>query len=395
MPEPPVEIVDKRGDVYLDICRTQIEMVAKSILVSSHVLILCSGYFQRCFEGGFGESKKFKDNTKKGRKTRITLNEDNPRVMLILCRAIHHQAQNTPGIKTLKSLWDHCDKYDCVASLKPFYRGWVREHMDALMSPLWWSVPTTLSETKSAIDLLHLLNLAYRFDLAQEFAQLSSYLILHDFQGIRKSENDVVENFEGIVTPHSLVGFTTANDGLAWVDYIQREILKSFDIKLDRLIRNYPQNDQFIKSFLMPKNRPSAHFLSDTFINYSRLLMDTPEGKISRYMQDLAAEARLCLQCVKEEGREVPTDYCGHRRLCLQCHQLRPTRKTCTVCDNKARDRETCIMSWARQSGINIRSVEEYSDPEFESKSESEAEPDLHTGKGRHDESASDTSDSD
>jgi hypothetical protein len=161
MSTPPLEIVDKRGDVYLDICRIKGENILKSILVSSHVLVLCSGYFQRCFEGKFSESEKFQNNIKNGQKTHITLNEDDPEIILILCRALHHQAQDTPNIKALKSLWKHGDKYDCIISLRPLYRGWVREHMDALISPSWWGIPTRRSEIKNAKDLLHLLKFAY------------------------------------------------------------------------------------------------------------------------------------------------------------------------------------------------------------------------------------------
>ncbi len=130
-----LQIVDPDGDVILKIgaeyrpaTNLQQEPNPMRILASSQILMSSSPFFAAMLGGRFAEAQI--PFTKESPPT-INLPEDDPEVMMLYCKCIHHGCPDTecsswsdnillPGLVKL------CDKYDCLGSIHP----WLDPKMD-------------------------------------------------------------------------------------------------------------------------------------------------------------------------------------------------------------------------------------------------------------------------
>lgn len=150
--------VDPEGDIYLEIENSL-------ILVSSKVLSLASPVFSTMLNSHFRERLAGQQGLEK---PRITLQEDDAPTMELICRVLHHCADNVPEVleeDMIVEIVEHCDKYDCAAPLKAWVTTWI------------WGTYHGLDESDRGSS--GLLLAAYVFDRAKAFSVISMSVIMH------------------------------------------------------------------------------------------------------------------------------------------------------------------------------------------------------------------------
>lgn len=150
-------ILAKRGDVILCVGKDD-ERV--KLLVSASLMSFASSVFEVMFDGRFFEGQGLSPANPR----EVSLPDDDPQSMSLLCRIIHMQTADIPPQLEVVALADFavlCDKYNCIDSVRPWGRVWVLELLPK---------PATQGYEK-------LLMIAYVLDLPDEFYKVTQSLL--------------------------------------------------------------------------------------------------------------------------------------------------------------------------------------------------------------------------
>ena len=117
--EPEQFDLDPDGDLILVVDGQN----AERFLVSSKILSLASPVFSKMLGPNFREGTQMADSTC----PTISLHDDDPLAMITMLGAFHYKERD-PEIpmtaEELAVLAIHCDKYDCVKTVKPWILTW-------------------------------------------------------------------------------------------------------------------------------------------------------------------------------------------------------------------------------------------------------------------------------
>jgi hypothetical protein len=162
--EPAEVAIEDTGDVLLDTDTLLLK-------VSSAVLIHALKVLRRELLGAFKEGVEFRKNGE------ITLDhcDDNGESMLLICKILYNRCGQMPppSPDELKRLWIHCDKYDCVHTVAPICKQWLRALVHRERNRLERS---RAAADNTEIDIM--LALACRFESAEIFRDASATMIL-------------------------------------------------------------------------------------------------------------------------------------------------------------------------------------------------------------------------
>lgn len=155
-----VEVFDPRGDLRLIVGSDQI-----AFQVCSRALARSSEYWETLLYGAFAEGQ---GQQEAGSDWVIPLPEDRPEGLRILCLAVHGRFDALPGKIThgeLLYLTVLADKYNMISSLKPFWKGWLKE-LDYITD-----------STPAADELLDYLSVCYKLGYGRGFRKAFVYVV--------------------------------------------------------------------------------------------------------------------------------------------------------------------------------------------------------------------------
>lgn len=115
-------LLDPEGDVIL-VVADPTHNISENFLVSSKVLGLASTVFSKMFGPDFSEGIQIRH----GDRPCVNLEEDDPKAMESLLSILHYQCAAisfSMEPKPLAVLAIHCDKYNCIAALRPWIAQW-------------------------------------------------------------------------------------------------------------------------------------------------------------------------------------------------------------------------------------------------------------------------------
>ena len=152
-PEPEQLDLDPNGDLILVVEGQN----AKRFLVSSKILSLASPVFSKMINSNFREGTQMKENNC----PMISLHEDDSHAMMTMLGVFHYKEPDPEVPMTAKQLADlaiHCDKYDCVKTIKPWILTWFSNFQHELVEE----------------EYGFLLFAAHFFRAAEKFSELSA-----------------------------------------------------------------------------------------------------------------------------------------------------------------------------------------------------------------------------
>jgi hypothetical protein len=139
-----VEVLDHHGDLKLIVGADKV--VFK---VCSRSLARSSPVWNTLLYGPFSEGK----NQQNSDSWEIALLEDNPEGLRVILNAVHHKSAAMPKVGSCSLIFKVtvlADKYDMVATLKPFWSGWRCRHAAEKFStaaPSWILMHLWVSHT--------------------------------------------------------------------------------------------------------------------------------------------------------------------------------------------------------------------------------------------------------
>ena len=154
-------VIDPDGDIILELSEYT-WMDETDVHVSSKILALASPVFSKMLNSQFKEGLK---NRSSCEKLRISLPDDRPNALIMVCKVIHHRGKEIrtwPGSDTLLDIATICDKYDCKEILQPWALRWLQIDY----------------KSKWVTDLKTYLITAYILDCAEAFSKISWILLL-------------------------------------------------------------------------------------------------------------------------------------------------------------------------------------------------------------------------
>jgi hypothetical protein len=153
--------IDPAGDAILIVGFSEPTAPTAHLLVSSKVLGLASPVFAVMFSPKFKEGS----NLNSSHPCKVTLPEDHPEAMTLLCNCLHFRVDHIPRdveLSVLKTLAILCDKYDAARAISPWSILWLQR----------W-------ETTEYEDCFEgLLAIIYALDCAEAFTKISRKAIL-------------------------------------------------------------------------------------------------------------------------------------------------------------------------------------------------------------------------
>ncbi|KAF2710754.1 hypothetical protein K504DRAFT_480867 [Pleomassaria siparia CBS 279.74] len=159
---PSTIIIDKRGDVILQVGGVDNGNAAVNLLVSSKVLMLASPVLDAMFDGRFMEGQALSNTSP----PTIPFPEDNPEAMQLACKLMHMQTRDISDKLDLDALVNFailCDKYSCSHGARAWGKVWVSQFLPG----------------SDDTEFEKLLVVAYLLGLPYEFQQISIILVRH------------------------------------------------------------------------------------------------------------------------------------------------------------------------------------------------------------------------
>ncbi|ORY07154.1 hypothetical protein BCR34DRAFT_603984 [Clohesyomyces aquaticus] len=155
----PRVVLAKRGDVLLKLGNANDETTSE-LVVSSNTLSMASPVFDAMFNSGFAEGQNLSSASPRA----ISLPEDDPFYMTILCNILHFKTSAVPVRLESIQLINFtvlCDKYDCVEAVQTSCRIWIAD----------------LTHNADIWNLERLLFSTYLLDLPKEFSLVTRIII--------------------------------------------------------------------------------------------------------------------------------------------------------------------------------------------------------------------------